>query len=158
MYARCGVGRIDCRVSSLLPLAGEKVGEARMRGRTSGNGANIKAAMPDEQTIKRARKNRKAPTSAGDRLWSILRGGRYRGIKFRRQHPIGPYVVDFACVGRMLVIEVDGPSHDEQEQRAFDAERTALLERSGWRVVRIANADVFNDEGIYLILDEVVGA
>jgi very-short-patch-repair endonuclease len=53
---------------------------------------------------------------------------------------------------------VDGASHEWEEQRAFDAERTALLERSGWRVARIANADVFSDEGIYLILDEVVRA
>jgi very-short-patch-repair endonuclease len=127
-------------------------------GRASENGAIINAAMRNYDSIQRAKRNRKDTTSSEERLWSILRNGRYRGIKFRRQHAIGPYVVDFACVARRLVIEVDGPSHDDEEQRAFDAQRTALLERSGWRIARIPNAAVFDREGIYLTLDEVVGA
>lgn len=64
--------------------------------------------MRNERSIARARAMRKEPTSAEEKLWGVLRAGRYRGIKFRRQHAIGRYVVDFACVADRLVIEVDG--------------------------------------------------
>jgi very-short-patch-repair endonuclease len=92
--------------------------------------------------LQRARANRRNPTSAESRMWSLLRDRRLR-YKFRRQHPIGRYVVDFACPAIHLVIEVDGPSHDTDEQRAFDETRTEYLERSGWRVLRVANYDVY---------------
>ena len=71
--------------------------------------------MRQERSIERARSYRKAPTSAEDRLWSMLRNRRYRDEKFRRQHAIGPYIVDFACVDARLVVEVDGPSHTHHE-------------------------------------------
>ncbi len=97
---------------------------------------------------------RKQPTSAEELLWRVLRGRRYRHIKFRRQHAIGPYVADFACVAARLVIEVDGPSHDAPEQIAFDAARTAFLANAGWRVLRIPNADAYaGGDAIYLHLD-----
>ena len=102
---------------------------------------------------------RKEPASAEDKLWRMLRSRRYREVKFRRQHAIGPYVVDFACVGARLVIEVDGPSHGDAEQAAFDAKRTADLESWGWRVARIANADVYaGGEGLYELLDIALNA
>ena len=82
--------------------------------------------MRNHATISRAKRNRKNPTSAEDRLWSILRSRRYRDIKFRRQHAIGPYAADFACLAARLVIEVDGPSHAEAERMAFDVERTRI--------------------------------
>jgi len=100
---------------------------------------------------------RSEPTSAEDKLWRMLRARRYREAKFRRQHAIGPYVVDFACVGARLVIEVDGPSHSDAEQAAFDAKRTADLESWGWRVERISNAEVFAaSDGLYDFLDRVL--
>ncbi len=105
-------------------------------------------------SIARAKRSRADPTSAEAKLWSILRSRRYREAKFRRQHAIGPYVVDFACVSARLVIEVDGPSHDRTDQAAFDAQRTAFLEGAGWRVRRIANAEVFAmGDGLYNFLD-----
>lgn len=101
---------------------------------------------------------RKEPTNAEERLWRILRSQRYRGVKFRRQHAIGPYVVDFACIAARLVLEVDGASHEREDQRAFDAQRTAFLERAGWRVRRLNNADVFEaGDGLYDFLDEALG-
>jgi very-short-patch-repair endonuclease len=70
------------------------------------------------------------------------------GIKFRRQHPIGRYFADFACVSRKLVIEIDGEHHDDQI--AADAKRTADLEREGWRVIRFAASEVMrNREGVW---------
>lgn len=95
--------------------------------------------MRNSDSIKRAKRMRSEPTSAEAKLWAILRGRRYGGRKFRRQQAIGPYVVDFACVAARLVIEVDGPSHGDHEQAAFDAQRTVFLERAGcaWRACRM---------------------
>lgn len=98
------------------------------------------ARNPD--TIARARRERRALTAAEDALWRALRDRRFSGVKIRRQHATGPYVTDFACVALRLVIEADGHSHADDEQRAFDAERTAFLARAGWRVARISNTDI----------------
>lgn len=110
--------------------------------------------MRNSESLSRAKRNRADPTSAEAKLWTILRSRRYASRKFRRQHAIGLYVVDFACVASRLVIEVDGPSHDDAEQAAFDAKRSADLEAWGWRVARIPNADVFaGGDAVYLFLD-----
>ena len=77
-------------------------------------------------------------------MWKLLRD-RKTGAKFRRQHPIQPYVADFACVESMLIVEVDGPSHRIDEQIAHDARRTAFLEGLGWRVLRVGDGDVLSD-------------
>ena len=88
-----------------------------------------------------------------------LRSRRYREVKFCRRHSDGPYVADFACVGARLVFEVDGPSHGGAEQAAFDAKRSADLESWGWRVARIANADVYaGGDGLYELLDRALNA
>lgn len=81
-------------------------------------------------------------TSAERRVWSMLRDRRLR-YKFRRQHPIGDFVVDFACPAIKLVLEVDGPSHDTEDQRAFDAMREDYLRERGWRILRVKNHEVF---------------
>jgi adenine-specific DNA-methyltransferase len=105
-------------------------------------------------SINRAKRNRAEMTEAEDKLWRILRSRRYAQVKFRRQHAIGPFVVDFACVGARLVIEVDGASHARDEQIAFDQQRTSFLEQAGWRVMRISNEEVFAArDGLYNFLD-----
>jgi very-short-patch-repair endonuclease len=96
--------------------------------------------MRNARSIARARRSRRDPPAAEARVWTLLRDRRFRAFKVRRQHAIGPYVVDFCCVALRLVIEVDGPSHTLEEQAAFDAKRTASLESWGWRVARIDNA------------------
>ena len=73
-------------------------------------------------------------------LWEALRQRRLDGIKFRRQHPIGPYIVDFYCAMARLVIELDGASHVGQEE--YDAERSAWLEAQGYFVIRFKNEAV----------------
>jgi very-short-patch-repair endonuclease len=75
-------------------------------------------------------------------LWSALRKHRQDGFHFRRQHPIARFIVDFCCTAKRLCIEVDGPIHDEQQER--DAERTAYLEACGYRVLRFTNDEVMN--------------
>lgn len=88
------------------------------------------------------RENRKNQTEAEEKLWEYVRN-RALGYKFRRQHSIGKFIADFACIEKKLVIEVDGPTHDYQKQE--DAERTKAIESSGFKVIRFSNDDVIND-------------
>ncbi len=85
-------------------------------------------------------------TDAERRLWAALRDRRLQSYKFRRQHPIGRFVVDFACTKHRLVIEADGGQHNES---TADIRRTAWLESEGWRVIRFWNNDILaNTEGV----------
>jgi 5-methyltetrahydrofolate--homocysteine methyltransferase len=92
-----------------------------------------------------ARQNRLAPTRAEALLWDQLRGRRLEGLKFRRQHAIGPYIVDFYCAAANLVVEVDSPTHDHQTDQ--DAERTRFLEMTGLRIIRFTNEQVVANPG-----------
>jgi len=89
-----------------------------------------------------ARGLRKAQTPAEAKLWQALRNGRLDGLKFRRQHPIGPYFADFACEALMLAIELDGGVHDEDDRDLKDQYRQRDIETLGWSVIRFPNADV----------------
>jgi very-short-patch-repair endonuclease len=86
---------------------------------------------------------RRRSTEAEQLLWSQLRGRRFDGIKFRRQVPIANYIVDFAALDLKFIIEVDGGQHDVRA--AEDAERTRILEESGYHVVRFWNNDVLSN-------------
>lgn len=90
-----------------------------------------------------ARTFRKAPTASEAILWRALRGRRLFGRKFRRQQPIGPFVVDFFCAEERLIVEVDGPIHDKQ--READAHRQSLIEALGLRFVRLPAVTVETD-------------
>jgi len=89
-----------------------------------------------------ARGLRQAQTPAEAKLWRALRSGRLDGLKFRRQHPIEPYFVDFACEALRLVIEVDGGVHDDDERVLKDELRQRNLEALGWLVLRFPNVEV----------------
>ncbi len=95
----------------------------------------------DPAVYVRARALRRSPTLAERCLWDALRGRRL-GWKFRRQHPLGRYILDFFCVELRLAIELDGEVHAEEGRRAYDAQRTAELARMGVAVVRFDNSDV----------------
>ncbi len=88
-----------------------------------------------------ARQLRRGMTEAEARLWSGLRG--WKIAKFRRQHPLGRFILDFYCAEARLCVEVDGAVHDEQQER--DAERTTHLQQLGIRVVRFRNGQVLAD-------------
>jgi very-short-patch-repair endonuclease len=75
----------------------------------------------------------------------LLRDRRFALYKFRRQVPLGGYVVDFACYKPRLVVELDGAQHANDEQAAFDAKRTAELKAAGFHVVRVWNGDLYRD-------------
>ncbi len=83
---------------------------------------------------------RHEPTKAEKHLWSRLRRKQLGGYKFRRQHPIGPYIVDFCCVEKKLVVEADGDIYAFQEKA--DRERTQWLEEESYRVLRFANVTI----------------
>jgi very-short-patch-repair endonuclease len=101
----------------------------------------------------RARKLRKELTDAEQALWQRLRYKQLDGHKFRRQQPLGPYIVDFACFEKRLVIEVDGGQHAEKP--LIDAKRTAWLTSQGFRVVRFWNNDVLNSiESVLAVIQE----
>ncbi|HEY9218648.1 MAG TPA: DUF559 domain-containing protein [Phenylobacterium sp.] len=82
-----------------------------------------------------ARSFRRRPSETERLLWKLLRDRRLEGYKFRRQVPLGPYVVDFACLRPRLVVEADGPFHDA----AYDDRRDAFLQEDGFRVLRFPN-------------------
>jgi very-short-patch-repair endonuclease len=104
-------------------------------------------------SLKAAKKLRSNMTDAERRLWYRLRGHRFGGIKFKRQVPIGPYVVDFACKSQRLVLEIDGGQHADNEADRIRDQR--LLEQ-GYKVLRFWNNDVLrNTNGV---LEAIAGA
>ncbi|MGA3014182.1 MAG: endonuclease domain-containing protein [Bacteroidales bacterium] len=92
-----------------------------------------------KEIIKRARLLRNTSTPSENILWSRIRKKRLSGIIFRRQHPIGPFIVDFYCHEAKLVIEIDGDIHDSQENKEHDENRTFELEKLGLKVIRFKN-------------------
>jgi very-short-patch-repair endonuclease len=108
---------------------------------------------PPKQKLN-ARKLRRDQTDVEAVLWKRLRSRQIAGVKFRRQHPVGPYIVDFCCIECRLIIEVDGGQHSKRENS--DLKRTAFLQRSGDRVLRFWNNEVStNMEGV---LSEILSA
>ena len=103
----------------------------------------MRASPTVRKAASRARSLRKKSTDAEYALWNLLRNRQLVGYKFRRQAPIGRYIVDFLCFERKLVVELDGGQH--QEQANYDAERTRVLESRGYRVIRFWNNLVLED-------------
>ncbi|MCA0395433.1 MAG: endonuclease domain-containing protein [Proteobacteria bacterium] len=94
---------------------------------------------------------RNHPTDAERRLWQHLRGRQLDGCKFRRQHPFGDYILDFVCLERKAVVEVDGSQHSDRI--AHDAERTRFLHDRGFVILRFWNNEVFeNIEGVLEVI------
>ena len=89
-------------------------------------------------TLDKARRLRQTMTDAEQALWYYLRAGRFGGFKFRRQHPVPPYVLDFVCLAQLLVVELDGSQHSPD----VDAKRNRFIERAGFRLLRFWNNDV----------------
>ena len=91
----------------------------------------------------RARRLRRDQTETEARLWDVLRGGRLGGWKWRRQTPVGPFIVDFLCLEAAVVVELDGGIHADKVE--YDARRDAYLMRHGLQVLRFWNAQVADD-------------
>ena len=106
-----------------------------------GGGASPNAIRP---VVERARTLRKSMTLPEVQLWRQLRQ-RPGGLKFRRQHPVGPYVVDFCCMSARLIVEIEGFEHDTANRPARDGIRTQFLEDNGYKLMRIPAAHVLSD-------------
>jgi very-short-patch-repair endonuclease len=92
---------------------------------------------------------RKRSTDVEQLLWSRLRAGRFEGMKFRRQHPIGQYIADFVCLERKLIIELDGGQHALPDEILKDRQRDAWLEKEGYTVIRFWDNEVLaNTSGV----------
>jgi very-short-patch-repair endonuclease len=108
-----------------------------------------------EQLRNDVRRLRQEQTPAEGLLWQNLRARRLVGAKFRRQHPIGDYIVDFCCLAHRLIVEVDGGQHAEELEK--DAARTRRLEANGYKVIRFWNHDVLtNLNGVLTMIAEAL--
>jgi very-short-patch-repair endonuclease len=102
----------------------------------------------------RARALRASQTSAEGKLWQALRNRRLARWKFRRQHPIDRYIVDFVTLDGKLIVEVDGVTHDKPSERARDKGRSDVLESCGFHIVRVSNIDVYDNlEGVLEMIE-----
>ena len=108
--------------------------------------------MGEEQ----AKKLRRSSTEVEKRLWNLLRAKQLAGYKFRRQEPIGAYIVDFVCYRPPLIIELDGGQHDTTAQRMHDDRRTNWLKSEGFVVVRFWNSQLIENESG--VLHEILSA
>ena len=104
-----------------------------------------------------ARMLRKNTTKEERILWQLLRNHQFFGLKFRRQFPIGKYIVDFVWKSKKVVIELDGGQHNEPENILLDEERTKFIENQGYKVIRFWNSDINkNISGVYDKLLEII--
>ena len=111
--------------------------------------ASIRGTTPEIE--RRAKEMRQSLTPAEEMLWEAIRSVTLREIRFRAQHPVGVWILDFYCPKLKLVIEVDGKSHESQSE--YDAIRTATLESHGYHVLRFKNEEVLND--LQNVLDRI---
>ncbi len=112
-----------------------------------------------EVPLARRRRLRRQSTDAENALWRHLRGRRFVGFKFRRQHPCGPFILDFFCARSLVAIELDGGQHFEPEAQAYDARRTRYLADRGITIVRFGADLVFREpESILMTIAAALGA
>ena len=100
----------------------------------------------DQQKLAFARALRADMTPAEKKLWACLRAKKFYRLKFRRQEPIGPYIADFCCYAKKLIIEIDGSSHKGREQ--YDRDRDAYFDGCGFRVLHLQNVEVLENHGV----------
>ena len=114
-----------------------------------GRGESWQPTPVPAHLLQAARELRKTMTDAEQMLWQSLRGKQLNHFKFRKQHPIDRYVLDFYCSSKKLAIELDGGQHNTEDVRTKDAERTSHIEKRGIRVLRFWNHDIFkNFDGV----------
>ena len=100
---------------------------------------------------------RKNSTIQERRLWNLLRNRQFNNLKFKRQQPIGEYIVDFVCKEEKIIIEIDGGQHNTIENNQLDKERTDFLQSLGYKVIRFWNNEIYeNIDGIWERLHEEI--
>ena len=127
------------------PLEGEGGTQPVRAGRVRGY---------SKQTLTRAKRLRRELTDAERKLWGLLRSRQLNGAKFRRQQPIGPFIVDFVCLDRRLVVEADGGQHSGSKR---DQQRDAWLSSRGYRLLRFWNRDILgNPDGVICVIADAL--
>ena len=107
--------------------------------------------------IERSREFRKNQTDAEKKLWSILRNRQLNGVKFRRQFPVGRYILDFYCPDYRLGIEADGGQHYEKKGRDQDDLRTRELNMLGVEIIRFSDREILtNSEGVFEVIQKAI--
>ena len=110
-----------------------------------------------ENKIILARNLRKNSTIQERRLWNLLKNRQFHNLKFKRQQPIGDYIVDFICKEAKIIIEIDGGQHNEPENIEYDKTRTEYLNNLGYKVIRFWNNEIYeNIEGVVFQLKEEI--
>ena len=105
--------------------------------------------------IEKSRELRKNMTVQERKLWNIIRNRQFFGYRFRRQFPIGQYIVDFVCREKKIIIEIDGGQHNEINNIEYDKKRTEFLNSEGFKVIRFWNNEIDNNiDGVYKKLKE----
>ena len=99
-----------------------------------------------EHLLERSKQLRVKQTPAENVLWSLLKGRQLDGYKFRRQHVVFSYIVDFCCYAEKLIVELDGGYHMATKAREQDKQREAFLSANGYRIIRFRNVDVFDQK------------
>ena len=128
------------RPSNSSPLVGEEGARRAAVGRRGGT----------RNLLPLAKRMRREPTEAEAKLWSMLRGQRLGGLKFKRQEQLGDYIVDFVCFGARLIVEADGSQHAEN---SGDTVRDEWLKGQGFRVLRFWNNEILaNPEGVARVI------
>ncbi len=142
----CATSREHVRIPQQHALwRGVPVGGSGTRGASMGCMDPLRC-VPLGRKFTQARELRRDATSTERYAWSLLRNRGVHGLKFRRQHVLHGFVVDFYCAAERLVLELEGAPHAGSERRAHDTARAAILEAAGYRVIRIANRDVTRDD------------
>ena len=153
---------MECERLSPRPFWGR--GWTATRALTSGGGPGegvklVKTQYPYCRTrslartagqIDKARELRQTPTETERAAWHLLRGLRSRGFKFRRQHPVGPYIADFCCTELRPLVELDGSVHGQPSQARSDARRDAHLKSMGYTVLRLPNGIVLQAPDLFV--------
>jgi very-short-patch-repair endonuclease len=107
--------------------------------------------IPELQTFRKELRANLTPAEAA--LWKMIQGSRLEGRKFRRQHSVGLYILDFYCPAEKLAVELDGQVHNNEQANQYDHERKLFLEFYGIKVIRFENKWVFEDSG--WVLDRI---
>ncbi len=155
---------VDANTTPLLTphtVKGNRVKEKAVEANTlapppdkgeAGRGLNKTRLHNLKPQINNRRHNRKNPTEPEKRFWSWVRG-KQLGCKFRRQHGIGHYIVDFYCAEHSLIVELDGESHYTVEGKNYDTARSAFLTAKGFKVIRFSNLEIMqNKQGVLMTL------
>ena len=102
----------------------------------------MKKQLSHPASVNIARKLRRTQTPAEKLFWQVIKNRQVANLKFKRQHPVGPFIVDFYCHEASLIIEVDGDVHDVEEIKIYDKQREAYLKNKGYSILRFTNEEV----------------